>query len=403
MTHTVKNRKKLQCLDCGNNQTNHLLSWITNTFSIITQPLDKILVSNFLGKQVYGVLSWCIKPYLFILKALHLIKWNTDQEKALTARSRVIWEEAPLQHIHMEQLVILGKPVEFYRATLPTKKEIFFESIPPTTNQFITSYAWMDDKYILKKKLRKNNIPTPQGYSVFTWEQAKKVWSRIEHPVIVKPRLGSRGRHTTTYIYTQADLKKAYIAAKKLCFFVMIEEHLIGSVYRGTCINGKLVGVLEGMPPRISGNRKDTIELLISKKNENSTSSVIKPIAITPILVEFLSRNGYSLDTILEHQKTIDLSEKIGISYGGGSRELYPQTHPQIKEYIEKAAGIVHAGVIGFDFIIPDPSATPDGQKWGIIECNSLPFINLHHDPVEGIPIPVAKYIWEAVLDQTKK
>ncbi len=119
--------------------------------------------------------------------------------------------------------------------------------------------------------------------------------------------------------------------------------------------------------------------------------------------IEFLTRNGYTLDTILENQKTIDLSEKIGISYGGGSRELYPQTHPAIKAYIEKAAYVVHAGVIGFDFIIPDPSSTPVGQKWGIIECNSLPFINLHHHPVEGVPIPVAKYIWEAVLKKTQK
>ncbi len=178
----------------------------------------------------------------------------------------------------------------------------------------------------------------------------------------------------------------------------MIEEHLVGNVFRSTCVNGQLVGILEGMPPKITGNGKDTIHTLIEIKNNTLTGDVIKPVDITDTLEIFLSRQGHTLETILPLETTIDLSEKIGSSYGGTSREITREAHPKIKDHMERAARVVDAGVIGFDFIITDPHADPDTQSWGIIECNSLPFINLHHDAIEGAPINVAALVWDKVI-----
>jgi cyanophycin synthetase len=395
MIELMRKKERTLCLACGNNQTNHTLSWLTNTACVLMEPFDKILINNQFGQFIGHIIKLLTGPYLSLLQSLRLISWNTDSTKALTKRSGVIWEEATKRGIRMEQLVILTKPVEFYRAYLPNGKRVFFESIPLTRRGYVESYSWMDDKSILKKKLAQAHVPTPHGNSVYTWKQAQKIWSTINHPVIIKPRLGSRGRHTTTYIYTEDDLKRAYKEAKKLCFFVMVEEHLTGSVFRGTCVNGKLVGVLEGLPPKITGNGKDSIETLIAVKNSQLGRSVVKPVIITDGLKTFLKRTGYTLETIVPEKKTIELSEKIGTSYGGGSKELFHTTHPKIKNSVEQAAQVVDAGVIGFDFIISDPTDDPDTQTWGIIECNSLPFINLHHDPVEGEPINVASVIWD--------
>jgi D-alanine-D-alanine ligase-like ATP-grasp enzyme len=101
------------------------------------------------------------------------------------------------------------------------------------------------------------------------------------------------------------------------------------------------------------------------------------------------------LDSILEENKSLDLSEKIGINYGGYAVEELPRTHPKILEYLRRAGDALNAPVIGFDFIIPDISADPDTQRWGIIEANSLPFINLHHFPIEGMPINAAAAVWD--------
>jgi D-alanine-D-alanine ligase-like ATP-grasp enzyme len=51
--------------------------------------------------------------------------------------------------------------------------------------------------------------------------------------------------------------------------------------------------------------------------------------------------------------------------------------------------------IVGFDFIIPDPTQDPRDQKWGIIEANMNPFIDLHHFPLVGNPINVAAKVWD--------
>ena len=53
--------------------------------------------------------------------------------------------------------------------------------------------------------------------------------------------------------------------------------------------------------------------------------------------------------------------------------------------------------IVGFDIIIPDPKTDPDGQRWGILEANSLPFIELHYSPLQGTPSRVAADVWDYV------
>ena len=92
---------------------------------------------------------------------------------------------------------------------------------------------------------------------------------------------------------------------------------------------------------------------------------------------------------------TIDLIEKIGLSYGGLSREDTPYVHPKLRAELERASVVVDDPIHGFDFISPDISADPDSVRWGIIECNSVPFINLHHDPLVGTPVNVAGILFD--------
>ena len=51
--------------------------------------------------------------------------------------------------------------------------------------------------------------------------------------------------------------------------------------------------------------------------------------------------------------------------------------------------------VVGFDVIIGDPTKSADSQRFGIIECNSLPFIDLHYYALEGKPRNIAGMIWD--------
>src|SRR5262249_5429264 len=125
----------------------------------------------------------------------------------------------------------------------------------------------MDDKIELKRRMTEANLPVPKGGSAFSFRHAKKIFQQVQKPVIVKPRAGSRGRHTTTYIYTLEDLKKAFDVAKQLCAWVIVEEHLEGPVYRGTVINYKTAGVLRGDSPQVVGDGQKTVRQLVEEKN----------------------------------------------------------------------------------------------------------------------------------------
>ena len=385
--------KKPACPDCGNNPTNHTLAYIHNTLSIYVEPIDEIFFRSTFGRICIKLFDWATIPYLYLFQLIRFIRWNTDVTRVATDRSRVIWEEANRRGIPMRQLVIMGKPVDLYQATINGHRYMF-ESIPRPPRLANAGDTWLDDKYTLKRRLQKAGIPVPRGESVTSMTEALRVFEIVTKPVITKPRLGSRGRHTTTYITTPEELHRGFTSAQQLCHHVIVEEHLTGAVYRATCVGGTLVGFLAGVPPRVTGDSIHTVAELITEKNKTKNPKM-KDVILNDALIHFIGKQGYTLESIVPIGIPIDLSEKIGISYGGSSEELLPKAHPELRTCIEKAARIVGSPVIGFDVIIADPSIDPSTQHWGIIECNSLPFINLHHEPLIGTPVNIAGYVWD--------
>ena len=173
-----------------------------------------------------------------------------------------------------------------------------------------------------------------------------------------------------------------------------MQEHLFGSVYRATVIQNCLVGFFRADPPQITGDGINTIEKLIANKNLKHNDK-ISSIRINADLIKFIERQGYTMASILEKDKTINLSAKTGRMYGGYTEEMLPKVHPKMHAIFAKAGSIVDAPIIGFDLIIEDPTLDPDTQRWGIIECNSLPFVDLHYFALEGKPVNLAENIWD--------
>ncbi len=382
-----------KCYYCGNNPIPHQFAKANDAMASIVEPFDRFAHLIGLHRLVDSQFVRVIGPIMSGLTKIGIVKFNDDVSKAKSSRSKVIWEEAQRRGIPMQQLVIFGSHSDFYRATI-NGTLYYFESLPIPPSADTSANQWLDDKMKLKERLLAAGLPAARGGGFRTWADMKRVFKMLKKPVIIKPALGSRGRHTTTYIYDEKQLKKAFRVGKQITEKLVMEEHLIGSVYRATIVDGQLVGVLRGDPPRITGDGKHTIEELVELKNQ-AKHELVKPVEITPYIEEFLSRNNYALETVLPKGKAIDLMEKIGIGYGGYKAEEITITHPETKRILEEAGKVVNFPVMGFDFIIPDITRHPDEQDWGIIECNSLPFIDLHHFPLEGAPVNVAGYVWD--------
>jgi len=388
------------CLYCGNNQIPHFTHWYFETVNILLTPVRRLLFYNafskFLGKLL-GRLGLAY-GFLYSLVFLKLVSFQEDVKKCQVRRAQVLWEAAGQFGIKMRQVVFLGKALDCYVAENSSKKfrSIFF-GLPRPRDARGDALDWMDDKQIFKEYFQKHNLPVAGGGSVTGLRGARKIFQKIQKPVIVKPRAGSRGRHSTTFVYTLNNLKEAFKAAKQLCYWAVVEEQLFGPVYRATLINFELCGVLRGDPPQVTGDGISSVRSLVENKNSAKHAGV-KNILWDVSTEKFLERQGLSAESVLSKGQKVMLTEKIGVNYGGSSSEDFEICHPENKKLFTKAAKSLGDPIVGFDFIIPDISRPWQEQKCGFIEANSLPFINLHHDPLLGRPRNVAVKVWEMIL-----
>jgi cyanophycin synthetase len=363
------------------------------SIDIAAVPLYRFL-NAFNRPWLFIILHHTLLTFIINLFAwLRLIRFSDDRSGACSDRSGVIWDEAIARGIPMQQVRVDGTPVEQYRAFIKNRW-YYFTSLPIPLTANRQAYAWMDSKRLLKKHLLAEGIAVPRGDAVRTENAAVALFHTLEKPVIIKPESGSRGRHTSTHIHTEKEVRHAFCIAKQLCYSVVLEEHLRGSVYRATYVGGEIAGILRGDPPRVTGDGIHTIQQLLDTKNATRPEGIA---AVTPTKMheDCLARQGYTLSSVLPKNLTIDVLEKIGLSYGGDAIEEITITHPELLRILKKAGDSLKTPLVGFDFISEDITKDPQTVRWGIIEANSVPFINLHHFPRLGTPINVAAKVWD--------
>ncbi len=389
--------KRNICLACGEFPVGHRSSYIEKTITIyehdVMQRLGEshvfVRMSNWMRtiSIVYGGL---------MIRVLHILsggKTLVDTSRVSTDRARAIWDEAIQRGIPMEQLLLFGYPIDSYRAHI-NSRWMYFESLPIPPLAEVQMYPWTDDKFLFKKLLQDHHIPVAQGKVATTLSHALSLLEELHMPVVVKPRIGSNSRHTTPYVQTRQQFKEAFILSQQLSRYVLFEEHIHGNLCRATVVGGVLVGFLESMQAQVTGDGVHTISELVAEKNAHKMARV-SDVIFNDENVAHILREGYTLDSVLEHEVTIAVARLPGRLNGGGNREILTEVHPRLRSYVESVANILHCSIVGFDLIIPDPLLDPDTQTWGILEANTLPFIEIHRDPLVGKPSNVASAVWD--------
>ena len=154
------------------------------------------------------------------------------------------------------------------------------------------------------------------------------------------------------------------------------------------------MGFYRGGSPYVIGDGKKTILELIKEKDSHRQDRVEK-IDINDEVKDYLSRSGFHLEDILSEGVRLSLTYRTGRLFGGVTREMLDELHPSFVPILTEAAKIVGLPVLGFDCIVKDPTQDALTQRWGIIECNTLPFIDLHYYALEGKPKNIAGAIWD--------
>lgn len=393
------------CPDCGNAPTIHWIErWSALTDAIMHHAFGPI---DALRREMEPILNPIYEKNVLyctgILSALHLGNFLHKPDDNTPLRARCFWEEAKKRGISMYEFRLLGHPLDLYLAR-HNNKTLVFDGLPRPGNCSSQSLDWMDNKGEMKRRFILAGIPVAKGDIAHALHTALTIFNGTPHPVIVKPHIGSRSRHTTVHINDEATLAIAFAKAKQLSPWAIVEQELRGSVYRATVIGGRLVGVLRRDPAYVVGNGHLKISTLveIENKNHERNGSIFHHIPMDATATEVLQKQDYTWSSIPKAGIRVELGLKTSRGAGGTTTDVTDITHSDNIELFENVGKVLNDPLVGLDFIISDIAKSWKYQEdCGVIECNSLPFIDLHEYPFTGKPRDTAGALWDLVFPNT--
>lgn len=389
------------CEECGENALFHGATY----FSIL---LDDSVFSLFAPRHQNGAMSegkarferWVGPRLLELFVKIGWAKKVTVQDDKTHMLGSFLWAEADARDISVWEWRLFGLSRNTFVATLPSGEKLVYEGMPMPLSDYERVW-WMDDKARLKKEFEKRGLPMAKGGAAGTKEEALKIYRSLTPPVIVKPHSGSGSRHTFMHLADEETFLLAFKIAKQISPKVVIEEELIGPVYRVTVVNGKMAAALRRYPPMVIGDDIHTVTELVVEENKNPQRSgpYFSPIRLSEKTQKELQWQDLTLESIPEQGRQVTLHQKINWHIGGITEDATDEVHPDNKALFERAAHELKAPVAGIDFIIGDiRKSWEEQERCGILECNSMPFIENHHLPFRGQPRNVAGKIWDMVI-----
>ncbi len=393
-------KKKKYCVDCGGAQVNHTAVYMSILLGSLIEPW-----TNWMGRLIPEYkLEW-IGPILTkTLTLIHLGTITNEPSAFDSGRTKVLWEEAKKRGIALSEFNLFNIGHDIFISRYKSKMR-FFDVLPRPKDYNPKGIEWMDNKNEMKKHFRIAGIPVAAGDIASSKNEALQIFKTLNKPVIAKPNLGSRSRHTTTHITNEEEMTIAYKKAHQLSPWVMIEEELSGYVFRGTVIGKKLIAVLRREPAYIIGDGLHNVKELIDIENKNPlrNGDIFHQLSLDEEAIKELTYWKRSETTIPKKNETVTLGQKTSRSVGGGITDVTDIVHPDNIIMLEKIGEVLNDPLIGVDFIMDDVSVSwRDQPKAGVIECNSAPFIDLHHFPLVGKPHNVASALWDIIYPDSK-
>ncbi|MEK7498756.1 MAG: hypothetical protein AAB611_02785 [Patescibacteria group bacterium] len=384
------------CRDCGPLPVNHKEKYID---SFIDYLLPKIN-----SKTIYRLFT----PIRWLLKAIGLIRLEKDFSRDyISLRTTVFTDEAKKQGvICWATRTPFGYINEFVMQI--GKKLVWFEGLPCTELSNSRYSMIIDDKFAVKKILKKHNIITPEGRSFwfFQKKQAIHYGLSLGFPLMIKPRGGSISHHITTNITSEEKLKEGIERAicYESCF--IIERYLPNThVFRATVVDETFVACVERVPAHVVGDDVHTIQELVTIKNTDprrkespNKNTTHYHIVLDETSEELLKEQGVTLLSVPKTGKTVFLQKKVILDLGAELIEVTPIAHPDNIKLFREVAKLFGMKIVGVDLIGESIERSWKNQTCAIIELNSLPYIDMHHYPYTGKPQNVAKAILEMAL-----
>ncbi len=363
-----------------------------------------------LEKKLRRVFFYNLLNILAKLKIITFIEPDRSPEK-FPNRILVINEEAKKRNLRIQAIKSFDKISNLFRLTLPNEKIFFFEGLP-TNDLSHPSVIETDDKWILKKSLKKHGFPYAKG-RIFNYfhpmRLVLKYGQSLGLPLVVKPRLGSLSQHVTCNISNLAEFQQAIKIVKKISYEFIVEKYIPGNVYRIIILDGKFIAAALREPPNVVGDGLHTLKELIEIKNSNpkrgetfAKNYTLHKLTYDDEVLSQLANKKIFLETIIPKGEKVYLSQKVILAIGADILDMTDEVAEENRKMFIKLANFYQTPLIGIDFICQDISKPYKEQLLAVIEINSLPLIDMHHFPTSGKIQNVAEKIIDFILEKQK-
>ncbi|MCD4760360.1 hypothetical protein K8R42_00495 [bacterium] len=346
------------------------------------------------------------KHILVFLNFLKIVNFEKNpDETQIYNRSLIFFKEAKNRGIDISIAKVLGNYSNDFKF-IYKGKEYHYEGIPINIKQ---PNSKIDDKHYIKRILSAHKMPVPRGQLFTNVRKALRFARALGFPLVVKPNSGSLSHHITCNIGSEEELILAMNLAKKYSPTFILEEFIFGDMYRATVVGQEHVFVCRKDRANIVGDGQLTIEELIKIKNSDDQrgslhqkDTTLHEIQIDQILENNLDSQGLSLDSILPVKQKVYLQDKYVLSHGCDIISHNDDVHSDNKKLFIQIAKLLKTDLVGIDFISPNIRQSYKNQQTGVLEANTLPYIDMHAFPSHGRPEPVAELVWDFVLEKLK-
>ena len=250
------------------------------------------------------------------------------------------------------------------------------------------------DKDLTKSLLASAGVPTPEGRTVTSPDDAWEAAQDIGLPVVVKPIDGNHGRGVFINLHTQQEIEAAYAVAINEGSEVLVERHIIGDEHRLLVVGNKVVAAAKGETVWVTGDGKHSVlELIQIQINSDPRRGTTEEYPLNPVRIDSaveleLARQKLAGDSIP------GIDQKVLIqSNGNVAFDVTDLVHPEVAHQVALAARIVGLEIAGVDLVAQDISKPLEVQNAAIVEVNAGPGLLMHLKPASGKPQPVGEEI----------
>lgn len=380
---------------------NKLQCYIDTIFDRVTGPLERLDASvrnQFLRRHADRL----VLPLCALLAKLRLGTLSNTCDARDTIRTRALFDGAGAAGVELLEFRPFNMSFDgIFIARKGTSSLVFF-TMPRPRLRVSPFLDWIDDKGKVKSFFLRHGIPVPQGEVATNFAGAESAFERVGPPVITKPQRGSRSRHTIIGIDSREALRRAFAITKQISPYVVVEKELLGGVHRVTLVGGAVAAVCIRDFAHVVGDGTLTIRQLIDRENKSPLRDgfFFFPIPINDAALDTLKEQGKDWDSVPQKDERVVLHKKVSRLYGSVTVDVTDIVHPDNTELFERIGSLMQDPIIGVDFMISDISKPwHQEERSGVIELNTMPYIDLHHYVYQGTPRNVAKQLWEYVFE----